>query len=493
MSGSPTAPGARSVPADSAASARMTVGLTIAGCAVGLVLRWLASQTDPWLDEVWSFELLPRMLGPSDVLFELHHSNNHPLNTLFLYWLGDGGADFWWYRLHTMVAGVATIAVAVAIAARRGVPEAAFASLLFATSFIAVHHSSQARGYALMLFGALAAFHALQRHHDRPTLANTIAYGAAIAWALFSNLYALTVVIGLSLWSLARTVEREGSVRAAFLPLLRLHALPAIALGIVIWVFYLPGLSGTQFVTHRYGIVVQAFSLLLGGPFVGPAAEAAMGAGIVALGVGLFVLRADRDREWLAYALVIVGAPALVIAVTQPKALFVRFFAAAEMFLLLLVAFGLGWLFRARRAGVAGPIAALVLAGGMVWGNLQHIDRLLEAGRGQYGAAFRYMADETFGGAFVVASDHNFGTAMMVRFFDRFVPGASIGFSAEEDPRRPPEWFVRVGHPRPPEFVYADQLYGRDRAFPGGGFGFDWQLYRRVPLGDALRRRGVRE
>lgn len=478
-----------SAPAARPGSDRVVMAAAIVGCTLGLVLRWLAAQTDPWLDEVWTLELLPRILAPSDVVFRLHHANNHPLNTLFLYWLGDGGESFWWYRLHTMIAGVASIALAVAIAARRGVAEAVFAALLFATSFLLVHHSSQARGYALMLLGALAAFHALQRHHDRPTLANAAAYGVAIAWALLANLYALNLLIGLSLWSAAVAIERAGGLRGAIAPLVRLHAVPALALGFVIVAFYLPGLTGTQFTTNHYGIVVQAASLLLGGPFVGRTAEGLLWVAAFVFGLGLYVLRRDRDREWVLYALVVIAAPALVIAVSRPRALFVRFFAVSEVFLLLLVAIVLGWLWRKGRMG---QLAAACAAAGIVWGNAQQIDHLLVAGRGQYLAASRYMALESVGDQFAVGSDHVFGTGMMLRFYDRFVPDARIVFVAQEDPARAPEWFVRVGHPRPRELQYANQLYRRDRSFASGGFGFDWQLYRRVPRADAIRRQSER-
>jgi len=482
---------ARSIRARRALSGsdRVVLAAALGACALGGVLRWLAAQTDPWLDEVWTFELLPRILASSDVVFRLHHANNHPLNTLFLYWLGDGGEAFWWYRLHTMIAGVASIALAVAIAARRGVAEAAFAGVLFATSFLLVHHSSQARGYSLMLLGALAACYALQRHHDRPTLANTAAYGVAIAWALLANLYALYLLIGLSLWSAAVAIERAGGLRGAVVPLLRLHAIPALALGFVIVVFYLPGLTGTQFTTNHYGIVVQAASLLLGGPFVGRTAEALLWVAAFVFGLGLYVLHRDRDREWLMYALVVVAAPALVIAVSRPRALFVRFFAVSEVFLLLLVAIVLGWLWRTGRMG---QLAAVCAAAGIVWGNAQHIDHLLVAGRGQYLAASRYMALESVGDEFSVGSDHAFGTGMMLRFYDRFIPEVRIVFVAQEHPAHAPEWFVRVGHPRPRELQYANQLYERDRAFMSGGFGFDWQLYRRVPQADAVRRRSER-
>ena len=270
------------------------------------------------------------------------------------------------------------------------------------------------------------------------------------------------------------------------MPLLRLHTLPAALLGFVLVSFYLPGLTGTQYMTNHYGIVTQAASLLLGGPFIGRTAERLLWFAALLLGLGLFVLRRDRDREWAVYALIVVVAPSLVIAVTEPKALFVRFFSASQVFGLLLLAIVLGWLWRSSRLG---KLVAICGAAAIVWGNGVQIDRLVRAGRGQYLAASRYMALESVGSEFAVGSDHIFGTGMMMRFYDRFVPDAHIIFVAEEDALRAPEWYVRVAHPRPPELRYASQLYDRDRAFPRGGFGFDWQLYRRVAMPEAIRRK----
>lgn len=471
------------------AARRVVLVAAVAGCALGLALRWLAAQTDPWLDEVWTFELIRQILFPTDVLFELHHSNNHPLNTLFLYWLGDGGGDFWWYRLHTVAAGVGTIALAVVIAARRGAAEAVFAAVLFSTSFLLVHHSSQARGYALMLFGLFGAFYALQRYHDRPSLAAGAAYAAGLTWALLSNLYALYAMIGLSVWSAAVAVERAGGLRPAFVPLLKLHIAPVCVLALVLVTFYLPGLAGRQFATNHYGIVSQAASLLLGGPFIGPWAGLLLWVAAGLLIAGLFVLRRDPDREWLWYALVVVLAPGLVLWVTEPRALYVRFFVASTTFLLLLVAILAG---RLWRAGSLGRLAATAGVAAIVWGNSGHIDHLIGAGRGQYLAAARYMAQESVGSDVVVGSDHVFGTDLVLRFYDPLVPDARFLFVPREDSARSPEWLVRVGHPRPAEVHYAGQLYDRDRVFPGGGFGFDWQLYRRVPMVDAIRRKSGR-
>ncbi len=100
--------------------AALAVGLALGVILVGAaVLRVLASGGDLWLDEIWSLTLAASVEQPLDILTEIHHDNNHPLNTLCLYLLGE--RENWVvYRVPALVAGVATVAVAGLIAMRRG-------------------------------------------------------------------------------------------------------------------------------------------------------------------------------------------------------------------------------------------------------------------------------------------------------------------------------------------------------------------------------------
>ncbi|MEE3331128.1 MAG: hypothetical protein VX246_09685 [Myxococcota bacterium] len=459
--------------------------------AFGSVLRILAAQTDLWLDEIWTFELLPRIMSPTDVLFELHYANNHPLNTLFLYWIGDAGEQFLWYRLHSVVAGVWSIAVAVLIAARRGRAEAVFAAFLFAGSFILVHHASQARGYSMMIAAALTAFYAAQRYHDSRSWASAGVYAVATAWALLSNLYYLQSLIAVSVWSGCLLLERglrQGQGFGAISPIVRLHVVPTIVFGFVVQVFYMQGLVGSQFFTDKYGIIFQAASLVFGGPQTGEIAENLLLVACAIAGLGIAALWRDTDREWLFYALAIFGAPAVVLYVSETQSLFVRFFVMSQVFGLLLLAISLGRLWRLHWVGalVASAVALLISLG-----NASYIEALIERGRGQYFDAVRYMASESIGSQSTTGSDYPFGTQMVVRWYERFLPGEEFFFVSEEDPRRAPLWYVRVGHPRPAEMTYANHLYDKDREFLTSAFGFSWQLYRRVPMVDAVRRRSA--
>src|SRR5436309_2671576 len=92
-------------------------------------VRVAAAGDDFWLDEIWSLRLAQGMRSPLDVFLTLRLDNNHHLNTLFLYLLGDQN-DWRVYRLASLAAGVGTVLVGWHVGARRGRLEAAVAVLL---------------------------------------------------------------------------------------------------------------------------------------------------------------------------------------------------------------------------------------------------------------------------------------------------------------------------------------------------------------------------
>ena len=74
-----------------------------------------------WLDEVWSIRLAQKAGSPLGIILnhELHHDNNHWLNTLYVYYLGPG-RPWWTYHVLAEVTGIATVVLGYVIARRRG-------------------------------------------------------------------------------------------------------------------------------------------------------------------------------------------------------------------------------------------------------------------------------------------------------------------------------------------------------------------------------------
>src|SRR3954452_10860912 len=129
------------------------VGIAAVSIAIvlAIVLRIWASLDDFWLDEIWSWVKAMQLKSPLEVFTRVHHDNNHHLNTLVLYAIGRD-APFYLYRLPAVLAGIGTVLLCGWVARPWGRPAAVTAILLTGCSFLLIEYSSEARGYAYLLF-----------------------------------------------------------------------------------------------------------------------------------------------------------------------------------------------------------------------------------------------------------------------------------------------------------------------------------------------------
>src|SRR5438045_3855429 len=97
---------------------------------LGVALRLVAIRGDLWLDEVCSLEYAHLIHSPLEVFTRSHEDNIHPLNTLYLYFLGQQQL-FSVYRLLSLASGLGTLILAYFIAKPFGRLEAYLALLLF--------------------------------------------------------------------------------------------------------------------------------------------------------------------------------------------------------------------------------------------------------------------------------------------------------------------------------------------------------------------------
>src|SRR5438270_6877815 len=126
-----------------------------AACIVVVILavslRARSVLNDLWMDEIWSIELVRELHAPVEVFTKTHHDNNHYLNCLFIYFFGQRG-NWPGYRIPAVVAGFGTIVLAWFIGLRRDRATAFFSMLLVSFSYVMILYSSEARGYAPLIF-----------------------------------------------------------------------------------------------------------------------------------------------------------------------------------------------------------------------------------------------------------------------------------------------------------------------------------------------------
>ncbi len=476
-------------------SRRTAGGICAAVLVAGALLRALPCANDFWLDEVWTYFSVLQLSSPLEVFTKIHHSNNHHLNSVLFYLLGDQ-RDWTVYRIPSLLAGIGSIALAAGFAGRRGALEAVFAAVLTAFCFALIHFSSEARGYSTAVFFALAALWLLELDLERPRRWCAVLFGTCVVLGLLSQLVFLFFYAGAVVHSVRRLAQRFGPAGRSARHLARLHLVPLLCIAALYWVDLRHMRVGGGPPTDLGWLLGRTFGFALGlpvsteGPL--PLLYAALGAAILLL--GLRVLWKQRDDLWLLHLITIVLAPLLVLGLLRPDVVAVRYLLIGIAFGLLLAASLLADWFR---AGGARRVLALSALGLFLAGNAIHTWRFLELGRGGFFAALSYMAERSAGRHIVVGSDHDFRNGIVLRFYARRLPrGKALDYRKRRDwPVGGPEWFVAHRSQRPAQPVRTITLATGERFELVAEFdhaaisGFYWALYRnasaRARLGTA--------
>jgi hypothetical protein len=183
----------------------------------GTVARIVAARNEFWLDEIFSLKVFAANAKSPFDIFTLHWDNNHYLVTLWMYVVGDR-ANWFIYRLPSIVAGVGTILLAAVIARRWGNFATFTAAVLTGSSCFLITYGSEARGYALAGFFALAAFLALDRYLTVRGPAAGIAFSVATILGFLSHLTFLQFYLGAVAWSVVSCYKNSSTWAAGDSP-----------------------------------------------------------------------------------------------------------------------------------------------------------------------------------------------------------------------------------------------------------------------------------
>jgi hypothetical protein len=445
---------------------------------VGLVLRIAGARGDLWLDEIWSLDLARLAHSAMGVFTELHHDNNHHLNTLYLYLLGDGASPLC-YRLAAVAAGSAAVAIVALRPLGGGRIEALASVVLVSLSYVLVHYSSEARGYALAAFFALAALHAMARYLETRRWAWAMLFAATAVLGILSHLTFLYVLLGLISWSSVEVFRTRPS-RGPDATFLACHGPPLLAFALL-WLVDLRYLVVGGTAPYEIANVLRELLRSTLGLPRGPL-ELLGAVALLAAGYEVWRMARGERTEWIFFATALLGAPALVL-LARPGFLAPRYFLVSVPFFLLLVGSSLARLF--RRGGWWRTVAVLGLVV-FVAGNGARIGRLLRDGRGHYREAFACMVENTRGGVVTVGGDHDWRTLMVLSHLAKEVPGAEpieyLG-SGQWSPAAP-LWVLRHDFSEEPRaepgfLAPTGRWYVLVRQFPYAGLsGWNWYLYR---------------
>jgi hypothetical protein len=386
----------------------------------GVVWRCYALATEFWLDEIWSWkQFAEKATSAADIFFkaEFKHDNNHHLNTLFMYLVG--AREGWLgYRMLAFVCGILSILVATGLACRNGAKTALFTCALFATSFVMVLYSTEARGYAPVIFFALLAFLLMERYLENRSLALAIGFGCCAVLGFCAHFAFAHFYLGALLWSGCRLLCNGGGWGMRIKPMLWLHAAPLCCAALFYFVVVRSMRIGGGYPWEAARVTDEALAWALGYPLdvVPPVLAVLAALGLV--GYGLWLLHQKGTDRWVLYLAVIVVAPALTLVLVTPKTLYARYFILPLTFLLLLLGRVLGHVAGVSKAGVL--VAAAVVVAFVLGNYYNHIRPfLLDGGRGQYRQALQDMATGPGSAPITVAVDHSFRTPAIIVFYKR--------------------------------------------------------------------------
>lgn len=159
---------------------------------LGVLLRIRALFTEFWLDEIWSLRISQEVHSWIEIFTRVHHDNNHPLNTLFLYLLGDQ-PNWIWYRALSFVCGI--VLIALLIRAARNDSERIAIAIFASLSLPMIVYATEARGYAAAAMLCVAAY----VYRERP-----IVSALAITLAMLAHLTAVFIFAGLLVNAIGR-------------------------------------------------------------------------------------------------------------------------------------------------------------------------------------------------------------------------------------------------------------------------------------------------
>jgi hypothetical protein len=461
---------------------RYVVTLLLAALILlGGALRFQASRNLFWFDEILSWHVASVSPNALHVLFGEPVDNNHPLNTLWIYALGDRA---WWpaYRLLAVITGTALLAL-LAMIARRDNPATALITLILATfSPFLIQYASEARGYAPAMFFAVACFELARRFLNEPRRRFSLAFTACTILGMLAHTSFLYAYLAIAVWTtfeLWKRQPRHDILRLLF----RLHAVPIafIAMFYLIVLRHLQAAGGTPYPSWRGAR--DAIAWTFGWPQSGWMTITLCAAVAAMLISEILRMARQRQSEWIFYTTVIFIAPALALIAWRQSFVYPRYFAITIPFVLPLIAKSLSRSWQHGRTPRLGCITLLAL---VLWGDLHRYKELRSPGRGQYLAAIDYILEHT-NGPVTIASHQDARNELTFDFYKRYLPpDRQINYIKKDQlTNNPPQWLLidclSDMPPQSSERTTPDRSrYRLARVFRYSGLsGFDWWIYER--------------
>ncbi|MHB0976078.1 MAG: hypothetical protein ACYC1U_02660 [Candidatus Aquicultorales bacterium] len=378
------------------------------------------ARGDLWLDEIWSLSIARSSRSVIDVL-RFKHDNNHPLNTIYLYYVLKSNS-FFIYRLFAVLSGISSVLLIGYIARKHwGYREALVGIVLAGSSYPLLLYFSEARGYAPAIFFALASYALLHENLQRPRVGMLLLFWTASILGMLSHATFIMAAIAFCVISCAHEIQAAGSFRHKSLRFLAPHAIPLTFFAIW-YLFFLRSMEiGGGDIHPTWNVLAQLSALLIGFPEVPGFLGVAVVLILVLITVGVISLRQEGDAQWLFFLTILIISPATFLLLARPAVLQLRYFSVSFPFFYLLLSYAAcKWhrLLQNRWRWIA--VVAVIT---MIAGQTPRIYALVTLGRGSYSTALAQLGDRSQNGVVRIGSDHDFRNRLLFDFYAPLVSG----------------------------------------------------------------------
>lgn len=437
----------------------------------------MAARGNLWFDEVLSLQWASKASHPWEILSLYRHDNNHPLNTLWIYFMGVGRPEIV-YRGLSITAGI-LLPFLTFIASRRLSPRAWFVPvMLVAFSYPVVLYASEARGYAPAMALSLAAFVVLLERPE-PGFIWTPLFWLLSCLALLAHSTAVFPLAAMGGWSLLRLLpEWKTSLGRVIL----LFAPPALLFIGFFWFFLSRMMIAGGPDTGPVEVLSEFFGFWLGLPAGGVLGWMSPAIGAILLAVALILGRFPVKSLRLFFLFSLAGFPVVVLIASGENYVHFRYLVVILPFLSLLI----GCLAERVVEDFRGwKFVILPLLGIFIGMQAPRMLSLVALGRGNPVDAIARILSESPHGV-TVASNHEMLVGMVFEHYRRQLPDPrSVRYLMKHQTEVVmPDWVVISHQGDPSNDVSGDlEAFGGRftfvATFPGApASGTHWTLYK---------------
>ena len=450
--------------------------------ALAGLLYIISASGNLWMDEILSLQWARNAKAWTDIITLFRHDNNHPLNTLWLYLVGDGQVPLV-YRAVSILAGIGSLVLLERIA-RRLVPRARLFVLTIAVmSYSLAVFFSEARGYAMAVFAELLAFWILLAYEERPTLVAVAGFWASAVVGFLSHATFVYPLGGMGVWLLVSGLRNKGIKWRVISSTAVWFAVPVV-LFVAYYLYYLRQMliaGGPDIIVLQ--VAAEFFGFGLGMPVQTPFSYATVAISVVAMLASLVFGRFEVKGIRIFFLSALGVLPCIGLLVTHPDYLHFRYFLVLLPFVLLLLG---GLIERALNANRRWAFAVVLLLAAALAFQWPRFAALLTVGRGGYPDVLERMA--SLGHPVVFSATHDMMGGLVLEHYRRqiaplpavhFRPAARLAGSI-------PEWFLVVDQSHPPTpAAEAIEIFDRSYRFDTAVYsapvsGAHWYLYRLI-------------